>query len=358
MIIVSMSGQGDHAILYDAECAFCTRMLDLIMRRDQAGRLRAVPIQSGEGQRLLTAAGVPEAERLDSWHLAAPNGTITSGGAAGPALLRLLPAAGAAATLLATFPGATERAYRWIAGHRGLLGRFLVLCVLLLAAPMAAAGCGTTVQEGSKLTVYVSVPRSGPLGPVGDRILAGARAALADAGGEQRGAPVEIVPLDDVDGSGPDATWSQAQVAANARTATEDSASIAYIGDLESPATQVSTPITNEAGLLQVAPGPVERRLLAEPGGNDVPTHVQTSGTRTLGTTFSGDTAAGRQLANPHTDGYVAMQTILDSIDRAGDPLSRGDVINAFMSTSDLQTELGALTIGADGAAVYDSGQG
>ncbi len=93
---------------------------------------------------------------------------------------------------------------------------------------------------------------------------------------------------------------------------------------------------------------------------------MQTTGTRTLGAvepTSDGPTVASIEAGDPrasraYKQGYDAMQAVLDSIDRAEDPLSRADVVNAFMSTSGSQTEVGALTIGADGAAVYESGQG
>ncbi len=355
-----MSRRGDHAILYDADCGFCTRMLDAILRRDRGERLRAVAIQSEEGEALLEAGGVPASRRLDSWHLAAPDGTVTSGGIAGAPLLRLLPAGAPIAALLAAFPAATEAGYRWIAAHRGLLSRFFVLALALSVAGLAA-GCGSTVQEGSKLTVYMSVPQHGPQAAIGRATFEGANRALMDAGGEAGGAQVELVELDDTSGKGPGATWSQAQVAANARRATEDSTSIAYIGELESDATRVSAPITNSAGLLQLTAGPVDRDLLAEPGGNDVPKHVQTTGERTLGTLWDPKQLAKLRVGSD-VFGYATMAGILDAIGRASDPLSRGDVVDAFMSTEDLPSRLGTYTIGPDGAAAYsgppDLGQG
>lgn len=78
-------------------------------------------IQSDEGARLL--AELSEQERLDSWHLVQPDGSVLSAGAAAAPLARLLPGGGPLAAAFDAFPGATERAYRWVAAHRVALGR-------------------------------------------------------------------------------------------------------------------------------------------------------------------------------------------------------------------------------------------
>jgi predicted DCC family thiol-disulfide oxidoreductase YuxK len=93
----------------------------VILRWDRRRRLRPVAIQSEEGGRLL--AGMSEEKRLASWHLASPDGSVVSAGAAAAPLARLLPGGRPVAALFDAFPGATERAYRWVAAHRGTLGR-------------------------------------------------------------------------------------------------------------------------------------------------------------------------------------------------------------------------------------------
>jgi predicted DCC family thiol-disulfide oxidoreductase YuxK len=85
--------------------------------------VRATTIQGEEGERLLT--GMPPERRLDSWHLVTPSGRVLSAGAAAPELALLLPGGRPLALLFRTFPHATERAYRWVASHRGLLARLL-----------------------------------------------------------------------------------------------------------------------------------------------------------------------------------------------------------------------------------------
>jgi predicted DCC family thiol-disulfide oxidoreductase YuxK len=113
---------GSYAVLYDRDCGFCRWSLDKILAWDRHGRLHPVAIQSDEGQRLL--APVPPERRLDSWHLVV-DGEVRSAGAAAAPLFAILPGGRPLAALLGAFPHATERAYRWVAGHRDLVARLL-----------------------------------------------------------------------------------------------------------------------------------------------------------------------------------------------------------------------------------------
>jgi predicted DCC family thiol-disulfide oxidoreductase YuxK len=110
------------AVLYDRDCGFCKWSLDKILAWDRNRRLRPVAIQSEEGQHLL--ADVEPERRLDSWHLV-EDGKVRSAGAAAPGLFEALPGGRPLAAVLRAFPGATERAYRWVAGHRDLMARLL-----------------------------------------------------------------------------------------------------------------------------------------------------------------------------------------------------------------------------------------
>jgi predicted DCC family thiol-disulfide oxidoreductase YuxK len=108
-------------VLYDEDCGFCRWALAKLLAWDRRGRLRPEPIQGPEGQRLL--AGMPEQEQLASWHLAGPDGELRSGGAAIAPLLRMLPRGERLAGLAERAPGIVDRGYRWVAGHRTLLGK-------------------------------------------------------------------------------------------------------------------------------------------------------------------------------------------------------------------------------------------
>jgi predicted DCC family thiol-disulfide oxidoreductase YuxK len=108
-------------VLYDADCGFCRWSLAKILAWDRRGALRPVAIQSQEGARLL--GDLTEEQRMDSWHLFEPDGTRQSAGSAAVPLLRRLPGGAPLALLFENMPGSTERAYRWVSRHRGLLGR-------------------------------------------------------------------------------------------------------------------------------------------------------------------------------------------------------------------------------------------
>jgi branched-chain amino acid transport system substrate-binding protein len=166
---------------------------------------------------------------------------------------------------------------------------------------LAAGGCSAspTIQPGkSTVNVYVSMPLRGPSAPDGQDVADGARMALDAAGGHVGGLGVRAVYLDDTSGSGTNARWSAAKIGANARAATEDSTSIAYIGDFESGASQTSIPITNEAALLQVSPASTAVDLVRPYIGSDqLPDIEQETGERTFGRVIPDDEAQGRAAA-------------------------------------------------------------
>jgi predicted DCC family thiol-disulfide oxidoreductase YuxK len=110
-----------HTLIYDNGCRFCRWSLGWVMRWDRRRRLRPLALDTGEANRLLGAL-VPEL-RAASWHLIDRDGRVLSAGSAAPELLRLLPAGGPAAAVLARLPRLTERGYRWVADHRSALGK-------------------------------------------------------------------------------------------------------------------------------------------------------------------------------------------------------------------------------------------
>ena len=106
-------------ILYDRDCGFCRWALSKVLAWDRRGRLRPVALQDPEADLLLT--GMPQEKRMASWHLV-DGGEVRSGGAAFGPLLRGLPGGRPLARLAEAAPGATDRAYRLIAGNRDKLG--------------------------------------------------------------------------------------------------------------------------------------------------------------------------------------------------------------------------------------------
>lgn len=127
-------------VIYDADCGFCRWALALLLSVDRGrarGALRPLPLGTPEADHLLADLSV--AERDASWHLVVdpPAGSgpeqlsfdpgperLSAGAALAPAL-GLLPRGRRLALLVACMPHLTERGYRWVADHRGLLGRFV-----------------------------------------------------------------------------------------------------------------------------------------------------------------------------------------------------------------------------------------
>ena len=109
-------------VIYDADCGFCRWSLALLLTCDRRGTLRPLPLGTGEADDLL--ADLTPDERDASWHLVLDGKPFSAGAALAPAL-SLLCGGRLLAALFHRFPSATERGYRWVADHRGLLGRFV-----------------------------------------------------------------------------------------------------------------------------------------------------------------------------------------------------------------------------------------
>ena len=238
------------------------------------------------------------------------------------------------------FPRAERPALRPIHPREGRSpwGAAVVLCLAL------ASGCGAdgVAEPGeATLTVYVSAPFSGPARAEGLAVARGTREAFEDTGGEVAGYQVRYEHLD-VAGRD-ESRFDAVTAASNARTATRDSTTIAYIGELDSGASRTSVPITNAAGILQVAPGSGASDLVRDETYNDdVPTEVQGTGERTfaqLVPTYEPDDPV------PSRDfealGYEAMASVLAAIERAENPADRASVIDAYFDGTERDSRLG-----------------
>lgn len=174
------------------------------------------------------------------------------------------------------------------------VARIALTTVSVVIVGGSTAGCegaGSGIQQGERVTVYVSMPLRGPDGAEGRDVVRAAKLALADARGKAGELRVRAVYLDDTSGRAARARWSQAAAAANARDAAQDSSAIAYLGDFQSGATRASVPITNEARILQVSPASAAVDLV-QPflgAGDQVPEEVQATGGRTFGRVIPSD---------------------------------------------------------------------
>jgi predicted DCC family thiol-disulfide oxidoreductase YuxK len=111
------------SIVYDPDCGFCRVCVAVVLRWDRDRRLRPVSLASTDGIERLP--GMPEGERMASWHLVLPDGAVHSAGAAFSPLFRLLPGGAPLARLTDRFPEAAERGYRFVADHRTAFGKHL-----------------------------------------------------------------------------------------------------------------------------------------------------------------------------------------------------------------------------------------
>jgi hypothetical protein len=217
---------------------------------------------------------------------------------------------------------------------------------------LAAVGCGADSGEEqgeATLAIYVSAPLTGPGRGDGQKVAQGARQALSKAGGEAAGYDVTAEYLD---GAGRNETrFDPVIAAANARTATEDSTTIAFIGEPDSGATRTSLPITNSAGILQVAPGSGASDLVRDETYNDdVPTEVQGTGERTYAQLIpTYEPGEAPRPSDPFDLGYEAMASVLAAIDRADDPTDRASVIEAYFDGTERDSRLGRYRIADTG---------
>jgi branched-chain amino acid transport system substrate-binding protein len=164
--------------------------------------------------------------------------------------------------------------------------RHLALAALLLVPAVAGCGVGGSATIEAPVHVYVSLPLTGPRGADGRDAADGARLALEQAGGRAGSLEVQAQYLDDAKGK----PWDPVAVGANARRAIQDSATAAYIGELDSQPTRASMPITNNAGIVQVSPG-AGGVDLTEPatGYPDAPDEYRPSGNVSFARTVPAD---------------------------------------------------------------------
>jgi hypothetical protein len=126
-----------------------------------------------------------------------------------------------------------------------------LLAILLVPVALAvpAAGCGEEgAAAGATVRVYVSAPLRGPETAAGQRLCAEAREQAGQGKGGE-GHELRVVCLD---ASGKGGSWTLAQVGANARRATEDSATVAYVGEPDPAARKQSRPIVEAAGIAEL----------------------------------------------------------------------------------------------------------
>ncbi|MHB8235689.1 MAG: ABC transporter substrate-binding protein, partial [Solirubrobacteraceae bacterium] len=170
----------------------------------------------------------------------------------------------------------------------------------LAALIPAVSGCGgvseTAENAGNQLAVYSSLPLQGPAAGVSAEIVNGERLALSQAGGQIGPLKVGYVSLDDANPK--TGELDPGATSTNAKTAAQDTSTIAYLGEYGSEATAVSLPLINAAGILQVSPGSPYIGLTSSlDAGQDEPERFYPSGKRNFGRLQLGDRAQARAQA-------------------------------------------------------------
>ncbi len=173
--------------------------------------------------------------------------------------------------------------------------RWLCLAALTALAP-GAAGCGgvgisgASEATGNQLAIYSSEPLQGPSAAISQQIVNGERLALSNSGGQIGPFKIGYVSLDDANPQS--GQLDPGATSTNAKTAAQDTSTIAYIGEYDSSATAVSLPLINAAGILQVSPAsPYIGLTSAQDAGQDEPQRFYPSGKRTFGRLQLGDSA-------------------------------------------------------------------
>jgi branched-chain amino acid transport system substrate-binding protein len=201
----------------------------------------------------------------------------------------------------------------------------LVAVAALAVAVAALSGCGSSSSgsrtSGDALTIYASLPLRGDQSAKSKAVLDGARLALAENEGKVGKFRLRFSVLDDTKGDQP--RWNPGQSAANARKAAQDRDAIAYIGDIDSGATAISIPITNEAGILQVSPTSSYTGLTRSEGGDKgEPEKYYPAGLRTFGRIVPGDQVQAPAIVNLLRDERVRSIFLVHDEDSYGDRLA------------------------------------
>jgi hypothetical protein len=128
--------------------------------------------------------------------------------------------------------------------------RLLPVLLACLLGALLVSGCGEEgAAAGATVRIYVSAPLHGDEAAAGRKLCAGARAEAAQGAGKVGDLELEVVCLD---AAGDGGRWTLAQVGANARRATEDSTTVAYVGEPDPRAREQSRPIVDAAEIAEL----------------------------------------------------------------------------------------------------------
>jgi len=168
-----------------------------------------------------------------------------------------------------------------------VLTKALAVCVAVATAVAIAAcgGGGSTTSEGGggggTVDIYSSLPLQGASTAQTKPMVNGIKLALEQANNKAGDFTVKYTSLDDSTAAAGE--WDPGQTAADARKAAGDPATVYYIGEFNSGASEVSIPILNNAGIPQVSPANTYVGLTTDEPGSapGEPDKYYPTGTRT-----------------------------------------------------------------------------
>jgi len=172
------------------------------------------------------------------------------------------------------------------------------------AIVLGLAGCGSSKTalsgpaiQGSTLTIYSSLPLQGATAGQAEGIVNGAKLAIRDSGAKIGSYTIKYVSLDD--STAATGATSNTATASNAQRAASDPSTIAYIGEFNSGATEVSLPILNRAGIAQISPSNTYVGLTTNKPGSlpGEPEKFYPTGNRTFARIVPADDVQGAALA-------------------------------------------------------------
>ncbi len=184
-----------------------------------------------------------------------------------------------------------------------------MIAALFAVFALGVAACGDDDDdggggaiEGTKLTIYSSLPQQGASGGQTKAIEEGAALALETKGGKVGKYTVEYKPLDDSLASTGAADEGKARQ--NARTAAADKTTIGYIGEYNSGISKVTIPILNRAGIPQISPANTYVGLTTNEPGSEPgePDKYYPTGKRNYARVVPKDTIQGAALAKAAQD--------------------------------------------------------
>jgi branched-chain amino acid transport system substrate-binding protein len=167
-----------------------------------------------------------------------------------------------------------------------VLTKALAVCIVVVAtAAISACGSSSSTTSagsgGGTVDIYSSLPLTGASTAQTKPMVNGIKLALEQANNKAGDYTVKYTSLDDATAQAGE--WDPGQVAANARKAAADPATVYYIGEFNSGASEVSIPILNNAGIPQVSPANTYVGLTTDEPGSapGEPDKYYPTGTRT-----------------------------------------------------------------------------